>query len=110
VSQNRGSELPILSGQQNLGDVDHPHRLAYFMDLLDCRRNLDYVRPDRAFGDRGQVVCLQVCGPPIRRLLHGRSLRLEVCLIQRLGVRVISIHNYKCYDFGISIDRKGINK
>jgi hypothetical protein len=77
------------------------------MDLLDGRRNLNYVRPDCTFWDRGQVVRLQECGPSVLRLLHGGSFRLKVCIVQGLGVCMISIYNYECYDFGTSGDRNG---
>jgi hypothetical protein len=53
-----GKDPPILSGQQDLGHIDHSYRLARIMHLLDRRGDLDYIRPDRAFWDLGLVVHL----------------------------------------------------
>jgi hypothetical protein len=71
------------------------------MYFLDCRRNLDYVRPDRTFRNLSRVVRLQVCGTPVMIFLHRRSLWLEVCVIERLRIRMVRVYNYECCQFQV---------
>ena len=85
---SRGEGLPVLSGDEDLGRVDEADSKPSIVDGLDSVRNLDDVRPDRAFRDAVRL-CLKAA------ILEMWGLRLDVGLIERLSVRMVIVHDHE---------------
>ena len=80
--------MPVHSGDENLGRVDEAYSEPGVVDGLDGVRDLDDIRPDRAFRN-----AVRLCLKPT--ILELRRFRLDVGLVQRLSVGMVVVYDHE---------------
>lgn len=80
--------MPVLSCNEDLGRIDEAYSEPGVVDGLDSVRDLDDVRPDRAFRN-----AVRLCLKPA--ILELRRFGLDVGLVQRLSVRMVVINDHE---------------